>query len=145
MSGLFGDVEAKPLGTTTGIEGNDAVTVDAFVKHMAALGTPIDPETAKTLIGLKQTTYQGRTMAYTNAQGQQYQADVNANGQIGASGSISRLVDDFQKYYKNKNYLDYVDTAKAKPGRSATILTPYSGPDAKTLLGASNSKTVLGG
>lgn len=41
----------------------------------------------------------------------------------------------------------YVKMANAKPGRQSTILTPMSGPESKTLLGADMSaygKTVLG-
>jgi hypothetical protein len=35
----------------------------------------------------------------------------------------------------NKEYLDYVDKKKSQPGRSATILTPMSGPEGKTVIG----------
>lgn len=45
----------------------------------------------------------------------------------------------------NAEYVQYSNASKAKPGRSATILTPMSGPEGKTVLGSfAPKKTVLG-
>jgi len=52
-----------------------------------------------------------------------------------------------EKFLKTKaDHEAFVKLSKEAPGRSATILTPMSGPESKTLLGATNpaAKTVLG-
>lgn len=52
-----------------------------------------------------------------------------------------------QRDKSKREHEQYVKEKEDRPGRSATILTPMSGPESKTLLGQSTnpSRTVLGG
>lgn len=71
---------------------------------------------------------------------------------VSSSGEdVSSILTAFQEWQKKfkkseKEHEEYVKLSQDHPGRSATILTPMSGPESKSILGApiSNSKTVLG-
>lgn len=70
-------------------------------------------------------------------------------------GSITNDITDiyrsFSEYLQrrdqaNQERAEYIQKKSEQPGRSATLLTPYSSPEAKTLLGSQSnpSRTLLG-
>lgn len=81
---------------------------------------------------------------YSNISGREFVGYRDRSGK-----NIDALVAKFNDWRTKQSktaiaHNEYVQMTSDRPGRGATILTPLSSPDKKTVLGANTSGTVLG-
>lgn len=100
--------------------------------------------------GAEKLKLAGKNIGFSSA-GDNIAYRKELTGYISPDGeNLDALVNTFNEWStKNKatkeKHKAYVDAMKERPGRDATILVPSSGPENKTILGATASKrTVLG-